>query len=78
MSVYDNDRYSNCRKGLHPLKKIYGLSGGLLDVAVEVRWCPLCGAVVVDGEHDGRIYAGYYSSMRVPQLVRDVQTSEKE
>ncbi len=31
-----------------------------------VRWCPNCGAVVVDEDYDGRTNAGAYMPMRFP------------
>ena len=33
---------------------------------VVVRWYPACGAVVVDGESDGRIYPGRVKKMMFP------------
>ena len=33
------------------------------------RWCPECGAVVVDHEYDCRI-VGYYARMRFPNITR--------
>lgn len=32
-----------------------------------VRWCPQCGAVVVDIECDGRIYPGRVRKMQFPR-----------
>ena len=31
-----------------------------------VRWCTDCGAVVVDGEYDGRTYPGKIVKMKFP------------
>lgn len=31
-----------------------------------VRWCPICGAIVVDTDFDGRTKPGAVMSMRVP------------
>lgn len=33
-----------------------------------VRWCPNCGAVVIDVEVDGRVYPGRVSGMRFPKF----------
>lgn len=32
-----------------------------------VRWCPNCGAVVVDEDFEGRILPGRYTKMRFPK-----------
>lgn len=34
------------------------------------KWCPLCGAVVVDHENDNRV-VGQYSPMRFSQITRN-------
>jgi hypothetical protein len=39
------------------------------DEDVVTRWCPECGAVVVDHEYDCRII-GHYSKMRFPNITR--------
>ena len=35
-----------------------------------VKWCPICGAVVVDLEVDGRAYPGRIRMMRFTKLLR--------
>lgn len=37
--------------------------------SVVVRWCPLCGAVVVDMDFDGRTKPGDVMPMRFPKSV---------
>lgn len=37
------------------------------DVDAVARWCPTCGAIVVDGELDNRTYPGKYMKMRGPK-----------
>lgn len=39
------------------------------DAEAVVRWCPRCGAVVIDKEYDGRIM-GKYSEMQFPEITR--------
>ncbi len=34
-----------------------------------VRWCKDCGAVVVDGEYDNRVYPGKIMPMIVPDAA---------
>ena len=39
------------------------------DLEAVVRWCPECGAVVVDKEHDNRMF-GNYVGMKFSKLTR--------
>jgi hypothetical protein len=39
-------------------------------IIAVVRWCPVCGAIVVDGESDGRLYPGRLMNMRFPSIVK--------
>lgn len=34
-----------------------------------VRWCPRCGAVVVDEDYEGRVIPGRVMKMRFPKLA---------
>ena len=53
----------------HPLIKILESTPSFdMDPYAVVRWCPDCGAVVVDREVDGR-FVGRYSKMRFPELA---------
>lgn len=36
------------------------------DIESVVRWCKDCGAIVVDGEYDGRIAPGKIMRMKFP------------
>lgn len=51
----------------HPLIEIYRRHGSF-DIDHVVRWCPDCGAVVIDGEHDGRIAPGKIVPMKFPKI----------
>jgi ribosomal protein S27AE len=35
-----------------------------------VRWCARCGAVVVDGQSDDRLYPGHFIAMRRPEATK--------
>lgn len=61
--------YENCKEGKHPLKEIMRTSDGFVDKVV--RWCPDCGAVVVDMDSDGRVYPGRFMKMKLPVLCKD-------
>jgi valyl-tRNA synthetase len=52
----------------HPLVELYRSSNSY-DVDAVVRWCPDCGAVVVDEEYDGRVLAGSIMKMAFPKMV---------
>jgi hypothetical protein len=56
-----------CKAGNHPLVAIYSTWGEEQDV---VRWCPECGAVVIDTDYDGRTMPGSVRKMQLPQLAR--------
>jgi len=35
-----------------------------------VKWCPICGAVVIDQEVDNRVYSGRIMQMRFPKWTK--------
>lgn len=59
-----------CKKGNHPLIEINNFSIGYGGYEV-VRWCPTCGAVVVDIDVDGRTMPGRVMKMRWPQVLKE-------
>ena len=61
---------NNCRKGKHPLVEISRISLGY-DEEKIVRWCPQCGAIVVDLEVDGRLFPGEYMKMKIPKITKE-------
>lgn len=63
-----------CLHGLHPLKEIYRTNRGFEDEVV--RWCPECGAIVVDCDLDNRIYPGRVMKMRLSKLYRKIRQEE--
>lgn len=67
--------YEKCKEGLHPLKEIMRTSDGFVDNVV--RWCPKCGAIVVDSDCDGRIYPGRYMKMILPTLAKEHNWTKK-
>ena len=54
-------------KGNHSLKVITSF-GSDQDLTV-VRWCEICGAIVVDTDYDGRTNPGAVMSMQFPKLL---------
>ncbi|MBI4158528.1 MAG: hypothetical protein HY505_02845 [Candidatus Yanofskybacteria bacterium] len=46
------------------------MTDGALNTDHVVRWCPLCGSVVIDVETDGRIQPGRVMKIRSPEIAR--------
>lgn len=61
--------FNGCKKGLHPFKVISSSMVGFNEAKV-VRWCPECGAIVVDMDSDNRTYAGYYKTLQYPNITK--------
>lgn len=61
--------YENCKNGKHPLIEMSRTSDGFTDKVV--RWCPQCGAIVIDMDSDGRTYPGRYMKMQLSKLCKD-------
>lgn len=57
-----------CKKGNHKLVFIYRNYINHLEEDV-VRWCNLCGSIVIDSESDGRIYPGTIMKMKSPLIL---------
>ena len=60
--------HSGCEKGLHPFKVITRTSLSF-DREEVVRWCPKCGAIVVDMDFDNRTNPGYYKKIEYPEIT---------
>lgn len=58
-----------CRQKKHPLIRIY--SYGSSSEADTVRWCPGCGAIVVDVDFDNRTNPGAVMKMRLPKVSKE-------
>lgn len=63
-----------CLQGLHPLKSVYIDSDGF--VQNVVRWCPECGAIVIDVDCDSRTYPGRVMKMKLPQAILNSQKED--
>jgi len=61
---------SECKKGNHPLKMISSFNHGW-DEEEVIRWCPVCGCIVVDMDTDNRtIRPGGYMKMQSPEISK--------
>lgn len=60
-----------CSDGFHDLIPILSTrDSSLPDLYTVVRWCTVCGAVVVDSDCDGRTYAGKIRKMQTPDIAK--------
>lgn len=71
------NRFSECKKGNHELIVVArsSISTGTEKV---VRWCRVCGAVVVDLDVDGRTNPGYYEKLRAPILAMEISKKSND
>lgn len=49
-----DEQFKNCIKGSHKWRTIQGVRIGS-NIDEVVRWCNVCGCIVVDQESDGRL-----------------------
>ena len=63
-----------CLRGLHPLIRIYTVDDGMVDRVV--RWCPECGAIVIDTDCDNRTYPGDVKPMMLSNLYKQIRKQE--
>jgi hypothetical protein len=64
-----------CLKGNHTLKVI-STQGYWDDSEKVVRWCSVCGAIVVDADFDNRTNPGYYMGMKFPEITKNLELKE--
>jgi len=75
MIVEKNSSLLNCFNGDHNLIEIYRQ---VIDDSEEnvIRWCNICGSVVVDGEYDGITHPGKILKMLSPQTINMLKPSD--
>jgi hypothetical protein len=57
-----------CKKGKHSFQKI-SESGNDMESTV-VRWCEVCGSIVIDIDYDGRTKPGAVMGMLSPSITK--------
>lgn len=59
---------SKCRSGDHNLEVIYSTDHDQYQNVV--RWCSICGSVVVDVDFDGRTNPGQIMKLKTPEIAK--------
>ena len=59
----------DCQKGNHKLEVILSTGGAYHEYTV-VRWCSICGAIVVDIDIDNRTCPGDVTEMKLPLIAK--------
>jgi len=59
-----------CKKGEHRLETIFKSPGGPFGTLNVVRWCNICGSIVVDVDVDGRTAPGQTMKMKSPAIAK--------
>lgn len=59
-----------CNSGQHELKEIFRTREDAAGVCEVVRWCQVCGSVVVDTDVDGRVKKGDIMKMQVSRVAQ--------
>ena len=67
---------NECKNGNHDLISIH-CSGYANDTVEVVRWCRICGCVVVDAENDYRIDPGRIRKMEAPAISKEFVCQKK-
>jgi len=62
----------NCNKDIHELIEIYKHFNS--DGDEVVRWCRICGAVMIDKEHDGKVCKDKILRIMRPRIINYVIT----
>lgn len=76
VAVSDVKVENKCIRGLHPLIEITSIDMAY-DCEKVIRWCPECGAIVVDMDCDGRTYPGHYRKMMIPKMRHKSNDSKR-
>ena len=63
---------SDCKAGNHAFKEVFRSYGAYSDESV--KWCIVCGAIVVDEEVDGRVHPGKSRKMELPKVLDNVKS----
>ena len=59
----------NCKTGKHDLASIFRTADPW-GIETVVRWCVVCGCVVIDEEYDGRVSPGAHTKMQSAEIFK--------
>ena len=65
-----DDLFAGCKQDAHDLQTIYGEYGVGPCISNIVRWCAICGSVVVDRDDAGRTLPGAIMKMKSPEIAK--------
>lgn len=65
------DCFNEKNQHVGPLEELFNFGG--IDTDRVLRWCPKCGAVVVDLDIDGRTMPGNVVKMRIPEITKFIK-----
>ena len=71
-----NKMLLKCIEGDHDLQEIGNPVESYLGDEV-IRWCKICGSIVIDVDVDNRIYPGKVMEMRTPEITKEVIANDK-
>ena len=63
-----DEQFKKCMEGSHKWETIQWVSAGS-NIDEVVRWCSVCGCIVVDQESDGRLL-GQYKPIQGPKTYK--------
>lgn len=58
-----------CKKGKHNFQEIAEYGATVISIVV-VRWCVVCGAIVIDEDYDCRTNPGAVMKMKSPAITK--------
>lgn len=59
-----------CTSKTHRLERVFSTAESSYGESTVVRWCRVCGAIVVDTDVDGRTYPGAVMKMKLPEVAK--------
>jgi hypothetical protein len=68
----------SCEKGYHALKSIFKEYDVAPCVENVVRWCSICGSVVVDQDSAGIVFPGRIMPMKSPAITKRLLKKKKQ
>lgn len=67
---------AKCKNGKHQLEIIFRVSDSWQPgISSVVRWCKVCGSIVVDKDVDGRTAHGKVMKMKSPEITKKLASN---